>query len=349
MTTWELEGPHFDEVLNALLDESRPFPPTYYRHLANLSPENAARLREIWPRIPLQRRRGLLEDLELLTEDDLTLSYRDVGEIALDDPDAHVRFLGVRLLWVEEDNALIPRFLQIAREDPDIEVRANAVGALGSYMYLAALEELPERWTRQIEQTLMGFLEDPSQPDLVRRQALEVLGYSLNVDLAPWLEDAFMHPDEDWRVSALFAAGRTADARWADDVRDYLHHESPRLRAEAARAAGEMLLKDVTDDLLALLEDTNPEVRVNAAWALSEIGGGEAVAAALEAALENAASDEEAALLEDALSNLEFTDDVADLMMMDFSPEDLEDLIHEEDIDELLALFGGEGEEDEEV
>ncbi|NPA92696.1 MAG: hypothetical protein GXO56_03345 [Chloroflexi bacterium] len=349
MTTWETNAPDFSQVLEALVDDSRPFPVNYYHQLANLSPENAARLREVWPKVPLQRRRGLLEDLELLTENDLTLSFRDVGEIALEDPDPQVRFLGVRLLWVEEDNNLIPRFLQIAREDPDIDVRANAVGALGSYMYQAALEELPERYTRDIERTLMAFLEDPSQPDVVRRQALEVLGYSLNVNLDPWLEDAFMHPDEDWRISALFAAGRTANARWADDVRDYLHHESPRLRAEAARAAGEMMLKDVTDDLLELLEDPSPDVRVNAAWALSEIGGGESIAAALEAALERAASEEEAAVLEDALSNLEFTDGMADLMMMDFTPEDLEDLIHEEDIDDLLALFGGDEDDEDEI
>ncbi len=336
--------PDFEEVLRALTDESHPFPPQYLYHLGDLSPEDTARLQEVWPRVPLQRRRGLMEDLELITDTDLTAAFKEVGLIALEDPDAAVRFGGIRLLWMEDDLTLIPRLLEMAQHDPDDEVRANAIGALGGFMDLASLEELPWNYTHDIETTLMALLKDESEDDLVRRQALEVLGYSLNLDMTPWIEDAFANPDEAWQASALFAAGRTGQEQWSEKVLAYLHHTSPRLRAEAARASGELLLKAARDDLLELLEDVDADVRMMAAWALSEIGGGEDVAAALEAALENAADDEEIAALEDALSNLSFTDGMLDLLMMDLDPEDLEDMIRSGDLDELLDLFGDDEE-----
>ncbi len=347
--TSESEIPDFSTLLQALTDENRPFPGQYLYYLGDLSPEKANRLREIWPKVPLQRRRGIVEDMEIITDTDLTASFKEVGLLALEDPDPAVRFGGIRLLWMEDDYTLIPRLLSLAAHDPDAEVRANAVGALGSFMYLAALEELPWNYTHDIETALMAFLKDETENDLVRRQALEVLGYSLNVDMTPWLEEAFANPSEAWQASALFAAGRTGQARWRDKVLTYLHNTNPRLRAEAARAAGELMLEDAREDLLDLLEDASADVRLMAAWALSEIGGGEEVAAALEAALENAADDEEAAALEEALSNLAFTDEMEELLMMDLTPEDLEDMLSTDDVDELLELFGDDTDDREEA
>ncbi len=336
----------FAEVLRALVDAEQPLPPNYFYHLVDLSPEQVEQLREVWPRIPLERRRAILEEMEVVTEDDLTASFKEVGLIGLDDPDAQVRFNAIRVLWVEEDYALIERFLDIAQHDPDVEVRANAVGALGGYMYLASLEELPARYVSRIEQVLGALLEDEAAPDVVRRQALEVLGYSLNLDIGRWIERALAHPQEEWQISGLFAAGRTADPRWKEDVLEYLHDERPALRAEAARAAGEIVLKEAVDDLIDLLEDPESEVRMMAAWALSEIGGGEEVADALYAAQENAATPEEEQALEEALINLAFTDEVNDLLLMDLDPEELEAMIHDDDVDEFLKLFGGEDDED---
>jgi len=342
---WEHTAPDFEEVLQALLNEDSPFPPPFLYHLGDLSPEHVARLREIWPQVPLERRRGLMEDLETITENDLTASFKDLGLIALEDEDPAVRFGAIRLLWIEEDNNLIPRFLEIARNDPDPEVRANAIGALGSYMLQAALEELPWRYTNDIETTLMAFLKDPQEDEQVRRQALETLGYSLNLDMAPWIEEAFASPSEDWQASALFAAGRSGQDRWGDHVMDYLYHSSPRLRAEAARAAGELLHQPATERLLELLEDRDPPTRLMAAWALSEIGGGERVAEALEKALEHAADEEEAAALEEALDNLALTDEMGDLLMMDFGKKDLDDLLDDDDaLAEFLDMFGGDEE-----
>ena len=337
--------PDFEQVLQALLDESKPFPPQYLYYLGDMEPEQTAQVSEVWGQVPLQRRRALMEDLETITDNDLTASFKDLGLIALEDPDAQVRFGAIRLLWVEDDYALIPRFLEIARRDPDVNVRANAVGALGSFMYFAALEELPWQYTNDIETTLMGFLQNMGEADIVRRQALEVLGYSLNLDIDPWIEEAFASPDEAWQSSALFAAGRTAHEHWREKVMPYLHHASPRLRADAARAAGEMLLSAAVEDLIELLEDVEAEVRMTAAWALSEIGG-EGVAEALEAALANAADAEEEAAYEEALANLAVTDDLEEMMLMDLAPEDLDDMIKEMDMDEFLELFGGEDEEE---
>ncbi len=342
---------NFKKVLQTLLDDQKPLPEFFSGHLQDLSPQEAARLREVWPQIPLERRRALLEEMERVTDADLRVSFKAVGLLALDDPDAQVRFGGVRVLWVEEDPQLIPRFLALARNDPNISVRANAVGALGSYMYLASLEELPPKLTRQIEEELMALLRDPREPDEVRRQALEVLGYSLNLDMSDWIEQA-LSGDEDWQASGLFAIARTADAAWADRVVSFLQHQSPAVRAEAARAAGALGLQETVDTLIAMLHDPDAQVRMAAAWALSEIGGGEKIAEALEDALENTTDEEEAALLEEALDNLAFTNDLLEMVMMDLPLDEAGVLSSEEEIEHLLRLFGGEvedehGEDDE--
>ncbi len=338
---------NFKKVLQTLLNDQKPLPEFFSGHLQDLSPQEAARLREVWPQIPLERRRALLEEMERVTDADLRVSFKAVGLLALDDPDAQVRFGGVRVLWVEEDPQLIPRFLALARNDPNISVRANAVGALGSYMYLASLEELPPKLTHQIEEELMALLRNPREPDEVRRQALEVLGYSLNLDMSDWIEQA-LSGDEDWQASGLFAIARTADTAWADRVVSFLQHQSPAVRAEAARAAGALGLQETVDTLIALLHDPDAQVRMATAWALSEIGGSEKIAEALEEALENATDEEEAALLEEALDNLAFTNDLLEMVMMDLPLDEAGVLSSEEEIEHLLRLFGGEVEDEHE-
>jgi HEAT repeat protein len=78
------------------------------------------------------------------------------------------------------------------------------------------------------------------------------------------------------RISAVFAMGRSADSRWAPQVKQELFSPNPEMRYEAARACGELQISDTVTDLAELTEDVDPEVQEAALWALGQIGGDKA-------------------------------------------------------------------------
>ncbi len=336
----------FAELTEALLDETRLLPIQVHYRLSGLEGEEAARLKELWPRISLRRRRALLEELEVLTEEDLTLSYIAVGLAALDDADAQVRRLGIRLLWEEEEPSLAERFLRLLAADPDEEVRATAAGALGSFVYLGEIEELDPALFARIRDALLAAARDTSQPEGVRRRALEAVSFATHAEVPDLITWAYAQESEDWRVSALFAMGRHGARQWHPLVLRHLEDPNARLRAEAATAAGQMELSEAVPTLMALLRDPVPEVRMAAAWALSEIGqGGGKVQRALEEALELTDDKEERAFLLDALDNFAFNAGLQEMLLLDVEEAPWD----EDDLDDwLIEDFGFADEEDEE-
>jgi HEAT repeat protein len=127
----------------------------------------------------------------------------------------------------------------------------------------------------------------------------------------------------DWLVSALFAMGRSANSHWKPNVLKMLTHEHPTVRAEAASAAGELEIKAAVPQLLRLLKDDDIDVRMASIWALSQIGGA-VVRPALEALLETTEDDDETNQIDNALENLEFTEEMNDLSLLEI-PEDEDD------------------------
>jgi HEAT repeat protein len=87
-----------------------------------------------------------------------------------------------------------------------------------------------------------------------------------------------------------------------------------------------------------MLSDPDENVRAAAIWSLSQIGGDE-VGDRLEALLEETEDEDEADLLEQALENLEFSEEF-NLAILDFEgSEDLDEL----DEDDLLPGISDNG------
>ena len=99
-----------------------------------------APLKEVWAKVPSQRRQSLLEDLEELADADTLVSFEEIGRLALTDEAAKVRALAIRLLWDVQERKLAPTYLQMLENDPDVEVRATAATALGTYVYLGEID-----------------------------------------------------------------------------------------------------------------------------------------------------------------------------------------------------------------
>ena len=269
-----------ERPLDVLLDElceSAVMPPqASLYHLSCLEIKDVARVRQVWPRLHVELRRRLTARLVELAEADFELDFGAVFRLGLEDDDAEVRTAAVEGLWEDEDVRLIPLLAARLREDEAVEVRAAAAMSLGRFILLGELEKIrPDPRTRAYE-ALLTACQDAEEHGEVRRRAMESLAYVDNETVAELIPQAYAAPEEKVRVSALFAMGRSADTRWASQVREELFSPNPELRYEAARACGELQLGEAVLELEELADDADPEVQDAALWALGQIGGDKA-------------------------------------------------------------------------
>jgi HEAT repeat protein len=311
----------FQKVLDTLLADSREFPRRYLQEFSDIGTLELKTLLDIWPRVDLSRKLTLLEDLDALAENDTLVSFDDFASALLTDPDPQVRARAIRLLDESEDVKLVPSYLDMLRNDPDIHVRVEAANALHLFVDLGELEEIPESIYRQVEDALLVSItgEDDVR---VRRTALESLGYSSRPEVVTLIESSFRRDEPHWQVSALTAMGRSADERWADEVTRALVNENDNIRRAAVQAAGELSLKSARPLLLRMLgEEEEGTVLSAIIWSLSQIGG-EDVRTYLDNLLDLSEDEEQIAFLEEALDNLAFTEDLDRFDLLAFDPDD---------------------------
>jgi HEAT repeat protein len=314
----------FKTVIDELLNPAKPFPPVYLHNFSDLPPRELAALKAVWAKVPVQRREALLEDLEELNDADTLVSFEEVGRMALTDEAPRVRALAIRLLWDVQDRKLVAIYLQMLENDPDTEVRATAATALGSYAYLGEIEEIPASLLKTIEDNLLKKLNSQDE-SLVRRRALESLGFSSRPEVPDWIRQAYENGQPEWMESSLFAMGRSADQIWETEVLTQINNPKDSIRAEAIQAAGELELASARLPMLKVLEDEseNEEVWAAAVWSLSQVGG-EDVRGTLEKLLDETDDPDETDFLEEALDNLTFTEDMANFELFDIDPEQAE-------------------------
>ncbi|RPJ50534.1 MAG: HEAT repeat domain-containing protein [Chloroflexi bacterium] len=333
------------QVLAVLLDESSVFPPAYLRYFSDLEGPDLEAVRSVWPQVKPGRRLALLEDLEELAEADTLVSFDNFARVTLEDPDPRVRTVAIRLLWENNDPRLASTFINMLENDPDPGVRAAAANALGQFIYLGEIEEIPADVLHRVEESLLKVMAG-AEDELTRRRALESLGFSSRPEVPDLIRAAYDSNDADWMSSALYAMGRSADNAWAPEVMRMLRHPKANVQLEAVRAAGSLELDRSRRILLDLLEEEaqDSELRAAVFWSLSQIGG-EEVRETLETILEETEDDEEAEILEEALDNLSFTEDVDLFGLFDFANAG-QSITDPEDLDRGLEEDGSENPDD---
>jgi HEAT repeat protein len=185
------------------------------------------------------------------------------------------------------------------------------------------LEIIPPSTQRRVEDAL---LEKANSEDLpaVRRNALEALGFSSRPEVVTLIESAFRRENPDWQASALFAMGRSFDERWQEPVLSRLTDVNPIVRLAAVEAAGELRLAEARTILFKVLEDEEEDDITSAAiWSLSQVGGEDA-RVYLENLLDAAQESADIEFIEEALDNLEFTDELSHFDLMSIDPDEQE-------------------------
>lgn len=315
----------FQQVIAALLDHEHPLPASYFHRFSDLDKKNVEELKRVWPRISDERRLRLLEDLEELAETDTLVNFDALSRMALNDTDPRVRVMATRLLWECEEASLIPIFIRQMTEDSDEIVRAASATALGLFVYLGELEEISPKQLEQVENALLDVLKGSDQP-IVRRRALESLGFSSRPEVIGLIENAYKRGEAEWEASALFAMGRSANERWEKAVMASLKDEVDDVRLEAIRAAGLLGLEAAHPTLIEMIKEITvlDEMQMAAVWSLTQIGGRD-VRDRLEDLHEAMVEEGDADFIEQALENLEFTEDMASLGMFDFGLDEEEE------------------------
>lgn len=311
---------YFEEMLARLLDARKGINPSQVSELSDLSSAQARAFKEAWPHSEPGRRREIVRQLGQLAEENLELLFERVNRIVLEDEDPTVRRRAIANLWEAEDGPLGRALATIARDDPDHEVRCEAVRALGRFVYLGEVKKISAEDHEIVEETLLAILKEGSS-DSLRRQALESLGYSSRNEIQSHIQTSYDSDDEPEIRSGLIAMGRSADRSWLPAIRKYLDHPSPDLRGEAARAAGELEAHNLTDRLIELLEDGNEGVRKAAIWSLGQVGGRRAREALIEVQESGRTAGHEREIGE-ALDHIAFLEGTPDLMTYDLDYED---------------------------
>ena len=320
----------FQTVLDALLSDRKEFPRRYLQEFSDIGTLELKTLLDVWPQVKPGRKLTLLEDLDALAETDTLVSFDDFARALLTDPEPDVRTRAIRLLDEYEDPKVVPSYLDMLKNDPDVNVRVEAANALHLFVDLGELEEIPESIYHQVEDALLASAASEDSVR-VRRVALESLGYSSRPEVSTLIESAFHREDPAWQASSLTAMGRSADERWDDEVTRSLVHADDRIRKAAVEAAGELSLQAARPILLKMLgEEEDADILSAVIWSLSQIGG-EDVRTYLENLLDQLEDDEQIAFMEEALDNLAFTEDLDRFDLMSFDPEEELTEIDEDD------------------
>jgi HEAT repeat protein len=202
----------------------------------------------------------------------------------LDDPDPQVRAEAVACLWNSSDPAWIDVLIDKAENDPDLDVRTRGISALGHYIYEKEVAEfadedepgepISERDVERIVNFLFATAQDLDASVDERRYAIESLAFLDEPEVDALIEWAYDQDDPRYRVSALFAMGRSGDLHWADAVLAELHSANREVQYEAVRAAGELGLHEATEDLIRLAHGRGIEksLRLVAIYALGAAG-----------------------------------------------------------------------------
>ena len=306
-------NPRIKAVLQALLDNSQIFPAKLVPFFSDISHTDLEQVKKIWPEVALERKISLLAVLEDMLEADTMLSCDGLAKFALNDDFPEVRRGAISLLSECDDPKLATLFGEMLENDESELVQIAAAEALGKFVLLGELEEIPHNATERTIKSLTLKLNSKPSNEL-HQELLKSLAYSSHPEIAPMIEAAFMNPDPSWQLAAIISMGRSADDRWEKSILQMIQSEDPDFKKEAAKAAGELELSSAREILFQMLEDEvdDVELRLNVIWALSKIGG-DNVKSVLQHILDNTADEEETEVIELALAELGFSSELPDL------------------------------------
>ena len=244
--------------------------------LSDLGAEDLRRLQPLWMDLPAAYKSQALRQLNESSEVAFELNFRDIALLSLDDDSASVRAAGIDLLWIDETVATMRRFLELAGADPSAQVRERALVGLARFILLGEYGDIPPEDAKSAQNLALAIHLDESENAELRDRALEALANSSHPQVPGLIERAYDSGSHVSQVSAIFAMGRSCDARWAGILLDELQGSDSERVYEAIQAAGQIQLTQSLQPISELALSDDREIQLMAVWALGEIGGSRA-------------------------------------------------------------------------
>ena len=262
----------FESVLETIFHQE-PVPIHQLYRLSDLTSEQTDMFLQGWGKLPDERRRMIAQHMADISEENFVIDFSRLFEIFFDDTFALIRVAALEGVWDSTNTRYIQPIVRMMQQDEAEEVRAAAAAALAHYVVMAEWGEIPKKIGVPIVAALLEVYDDPETAVSVKRAALEALAGSSHPRVPAIIGEAYEVDDIDMQVSAVFAMGNTANARWLPIILDELNSHNMEMRAEAARAAGVIGKSDAVPELAELTMDDAIEVRTAAVYALGQIGG----------------------------------------------------------------------------
>ncbi|MBZ0293365.1 MAG: HEAT repeat domain-containing protein, partial [Anaerolineae bacterium] len=143
------ERPDLDTTLQALKDSENKdtLEAKLFYGLSDLSVEDLEQVRSVWQSLELEHRRKLMQRLIDVAETNVDLDYRTFCLLTFEDRDSEVREAAIEVLWEDESTQVMDKLIEMAQWDESIQVRAAAASALGNFVLMGELGELPSQQT----------------------------------------------------------------------------------------------------------------------------------------------------------------------------------------------------------
>lgn len=316
----------FEDIIN-LLTSNQNIPQKLLSRFSDLSKENLEILRIAWGNISKESKNSLFSSLIDINNSETIYCFDDIANLGLQDTDSEIIIKSINLCEECQNKNIARSLLDLLKNNSDAGVKEAAIDLLGSFVFLGELDKIPEVLYKDIQSTLINIFKNEDY-HLLKQKSLEALGYSSHHDVKKMIFDAYHTGDNAWIKSAIIAMGKSADSIWEDILVNHLSDPDYDVQIEAIKAVGEIGIQTASEELIELLEaseEIDLEFFSAILWSLSQIGG-KNVHEIFQYLIENAETDEERIIVEDALENLEFIDGLPDLSMFDFT--DLENDIY---------------------
>lgn len=229
--------------------------------------------REIWLTLPDQARINLFERLlEAFERDDL-FDFSTVIRAGLDDPEAAVRLLALKLIPADVCGSFLQPLTELIH-DRNEAVRVMAIRVLGRYVGERVTARKVQPRVREAIKALESIPQDARER--TGWALMEALALAENPAADAMISKAIHGADPAGVAAALRAVRYSLDDRWAENVLSFLDEEDPEILAEAISAAGALRLKAARETLMKLLlnfEKFAPQILAGLILALANIGG----------------------------------------------------------------------------
>ncbi len=175
----------------------------------------------------------------------------------LEHENAEVRTRAAECAWNWPDGETAEKLVELARKDPEKNVRVAAIKSLGWYMSFGEEnmyedyeegdlptgewieEEVTVKQYQEIRDCLLETYQDTKNRSLdERRYALEAISFVYREDVMEYTKEAYDSGQEKLVISALFGMGRSGLFQWKNQILEALTNENDEIRFEAIRAAG---------------------------------------------------------------------------------------------------------------